>query len=163
AGTAARGPANGIILNSAGSSGSLTVTGAGNGSQGGDSSGGTIQKTTGFGVSLTNTTSPSFRNLTILNTGDSGINGTQVNNFSFTDGTITGAGNASDENSITFDDSLAATPNLTGVVTITNNIINQTQAEGVDIENWGGTISDANISGNALSDTGDTATPGSAV
>ena len=99
----------------------------------------------------------------LQNTGNSGVNGTQVNGFSFTDGRITGAGDASDENSITFDDSLTATPNLSGAVTITNNVISQTEAEGVDIENWGGTISDANISTNALSDTGDVATPGSAV
>ena len=99
----------------------------------------------------------------LLNTGDSGVNGTQVSGFSFTDGTITGAGDASDENSITFDDSLTRTPNLTGVVTITNNVISQTEAEGIDIENWAGTISDANISSNALSDTGDVATPGSAI
>ena len=79
------------------------------------------------------------------------------------DSTITGAGDASDENSITFDDSLTGTPNLTGVVTITNNVISQTEAEGIDIENWAGTISVATISNNALSDTGDVATPGSAI
>ena len=90
------------------------------------------------------------------------MNGTQVNGFSFTDGTITGAGDAADENSITFDDSLTSTPNLTGAVTITNNVISQTEAEGIDIQNFAGTISNANISSNALSDTGDVATPGSA-
>ena len=159
----ANGAPNGINLNNTGASAGLTVTGGGNTTQGGDFSGGTIQSTTGHGISLTNTTAPSFRNMRLLNTGNSGVNGTQVNGFSFTDGTITGAGDASDENSITFDDSLTATPNLTGAVTITNNVVSQTEAEGVDIENWGGTISDANISGNALSDTGDVATPGSAV
>ena len=143
--------------------GSLSVTGSGSTTQGGDFSGGTIQNTTGFGISLTNTTGPSFRNMRLLNTGNSGVNGTQVNGFSFTDGTITGAGDASDENSITFDDSLTSTPNLTGVVTITNNVISLTEAEGIDIENWAGTISNANISNNALSDTGDVATPGSAI
>ena len=155
-------PANGIVLNNTGATG-LTVTGTGSTAQGGDNSGGTIQSTTGHGISLTNTTSPSFRNMQLLNTGNSGVNGTQTNGFSFTDGKITGAGDASDENSITFDDSLTATPNLTGTVTVTNNVISQTEAEGVDIENWGGTISNANISGNALSDTPDVATPGSAV
>ena len=160
----ANGAANGIALSGTGSSGGLTVTGNGSSTLGGDNSGGTIQNTTGHGISLTNTAaSTSLRNVRLLNTAGSGINGTQVNGFSFTDGTITGAGDASDENSITFDDSLTSTPNLTGAVTITNNVISQTEAEGVDIENWGGTISDANISGNALSDTGDVATPGSAI
>ena len=159
----ANGAANGINLNNTGATGGLTVTGVGSTAQGGDFSGGTIQGTTGHGISLTNTTGPSFRNMRLLNTGDSGVNGSQVNGFTFIDGTITGAGDASDENSITFDDSLTGTPNLTGAVTITNNVISQTEAEGVDIENWGGTISNANISSNALSDTGDVATPGSAV
>ena len=160
---AANGAANGINLNNTGSAAGLTVTGGGSTAQGGDNSGGTIQSTTGHGISLTNTTSPSFRNMHLQNTGNSGVNGTQVNGFSFTDGRITGAGDASDENSITFDDSLTATPNLIGAVTITNNVISATEAEGVDIENWAGTITNANISGNALSDTGDVATPGSAV
>jgi len=159
----ANGAANGIVLTNTGTTAGLTVTGSGSTTQGGDNSGGTIQSTTGHGIALTNTTSPSFRNMRLLNTGDSGVNGTQVNGFSFTDGTITGAGDASDENSITFDDSLTTTPNLTGVVTITNNVISQTEAEGIDILNFAGTITNANISGNALSDTGDVATPGSAV
>ena len=156
-------PTNGIVLTNTGTAGSLIVTGTGSTAQGGDNSGGTIQSTTGHGISLTNTVGPSFRNLRLLNTGGSGVNGTQVNDFSFTDGTITGAGDASDENSITFDDSLTATPNLTGVVTITNNVISQTEAEGIDILNFAGTITNANVSGNALSDTGDVATPGSAI
>ncbi len=160
---ASNGAPNGIVLTNTGSNGGVTVTGSGSATQGGDLSGGTIQGTTGSGISLTNTTSASFRNMRLLNTGDSGVNGTQVSGFSFVDGTITGAGDASDENSITFDDSLTSTPNLTGVVTITNNVISLTEAEGIDIENWAGTISNATISNNALSDTGDVATPGSAI
>ena len=159
----ANGAANGISLTNTGTTAGLTVTGGGSTTQGGDNSGGTIQSTTGHGISLTNTTSPSFRNMHLLNTGNSGVNGTQVNGFSFTDGRITGAGDASDENSITFDDSLTATPNLTGAVTITNNVITDTEAEGIDIQNFAGTITDANISTNALDDTGDVATPGSAI
>jgi hypothetical protein len=48
-------------------------------------------------------------------------------------------------------------------VTITGNVVSGTESAGVDIQNFAGTISDANISGNTLSDTGDVATPGSAV
>ncbi len=160
---AANGAASGIVLSNTGTTAGLTVTGGGSTTQGGDNSGGTIQSTTGHGISLTNTTSPSFRNMHLQNTGNSGVNGTQVNGFSFTDGRITGAGDASDENSITFDDSLTATPNLTGAVTITNNVITDTEAEGIDIQSFAGTITDANISTNALDDTGDVATPGSAI
>ena len=159
---ASNGAVNGISLNGTGSAGGLTVTGSGSSALGGDNSGGTIQSTTGPAISLANTTGPSFRNMRILNSQDSGINGTQVNGFTFIDGKITGAGDADDENSITFDDS-AANANVTGVVTITNNIISDTESSGVDIQNNTGTIADANISGNTLDDTGDVATAGSAV
>ena len=159
---ASNGSVNGINLSNTGSAGGVTVTGTGSSTLGGDNSGGTIQNTTGPAISLTSTTGPSFRNMRLLNAQDSGVNGTGVNGFSFLDGKITGAGDASDENSITFDDSLAAA-NVTGTVTITNNIISDTEAAGVDIENSSGTIADANISGNTLDDTGDVATPGSAV
>src|SRR5205085_7784780 len=58
AGTAApSGPANGIVLNSTGSSGGLTVTGDAGSTKNG--SGGTIQSTSGDGISLASTTSPS--------------------------------------------------------------------------------------------------------
>ena len=43
------------MLNNTGSTAGLTVTGVGNTTQGGDNSGGTIQTTTGYGISLTNT------------------------------------------------------------------------------------------------------------
>jgi hypothetical protein len=159
---ASNGSANGINLTGTGSAGGLTVTGSGSSLLGGDNSGGTIQSTAGPAISLANTTGPSFRNMRLLNSQDSGVNGTQVNGFSFLNGKITGAGDADDENSITFDDS-AANANVTGVVTITNNIISDTEAAGVDIQNNTGTIADANISGNTLDDTGDVATAGSAV
>jgi hypothetical protein len=95
------GAVNGIQLDTTGGTGSLAVTGNANSSVGGDSSGGTIQNTTGHGIALSNTLAPSFTNMNIQNAGDSGVNGTQVNGFTFTNGTIAGAGNADDENSIT--------------------------------------------------------------
>src|SRR5262249_30888781 len=82
AGTAGSGPTNGIILNNTGSSGSLTVTG------------GTIQHTTGHGISLTSTQSPSFTNMNIHDIGRSGVDGQQVTNFTFTNGTINNVGTA---------------------------------------------------------------------
>ncbi|MDQ3822234.1 MAG: cadherin domain-containing protein [Actinomycetota bacterium] len=154
---AANGAANGIVLNNTGSTAGLTVTGTG-----AAGSGGTIQNTSGHGIALTSTLSPSFTNVTLQNTGGSGVNGTQVSGFSFVNGTVTGAGDGSDESSFTFDDSTTSA-NVTGVVTITGNTISQTEADGVDIENSSGTISHANVSNNTLSDTGDVATPGSAI
>jgi Bacterial cadherin-like domain/RTX calcium-binding nonapeptide repeat (4 copies) len=156
------GATNGIVLSNTGANAGLTVTGNGNTSVGGDNSGGTIQNTTSFGISLVNTASPSFTNVRLQDTSDSAINGTQVSGFSFTNGTITGAGDAADENSISFDDSVT-NANITGALTISNNVITRTETSGVDIQNASGTISDANISGNTISDTGDAATPGAAV
>ena len=61
AGTASAGPVNGIVLNNTGTSGHLTVTGAGSTvTDGTNSSGGTIQNTTGAGISLTNTTNAAY-------------------------------------------------------------------------------------------------------
>ncbi len=157
----ANGAANGILLNNTGASGGLTVTGLGSTSQGGDNSGGTIQSTTGDGISLTNTRNASFNNLNLQISAGHGINGTAVTNFSFTNGTINGVGDASDESCVSFDDLNAA--NVSGTVTFTNNRCTQTEANGIDIENWGATLSNVNISNNMFTDTGDVATPGSAV
>src|SRR5207253_1824266 len=49
---AANGAVNGIVLDTTGASGHLTVTGNGNATLGGDNSGGTIQNTSGHGIAL---------------------------------------------------------------------------------------------------------------
>jgi hypothetical protein len=99
AGTAASGPLNGIVLNSTGASGGLTVSGNGNTTLGGDNSGGTIQRTTGDAISLTNTRNVSMTNLRIQNIGTGsgdGAQGIQAVNLAgsnfFRYGTITGMG-----------------------------------------------------------------------
>ncbi len=155
----ANGAANGIVLQN--TTGGFIVTGDGNTTQGGNNSGGTIQSTTGDGISLTNTTNVSLNNMNFQNTAGHGINGTGVNTFSFTNGKINGAGTASDHSCVSFDDLNAA--NVSGTFTFTNNQCTQTEANGVDIENYGATLSDVNISNNQFTDTGDVATPGSAV
>jgi methionine-rich copper-binding protein CopC len=158
---AVNGAVNGIVLNSTGASGSLSVTGLGSVVQGGDNSGGTIQNTSGDGISLTNTLSPSFNNMNLQSTAGHGVNGTLVANFSFTNGKINNAGTLSDHSCASFDNLNAA--NATGTFTFTNNQCTQVEANGVDIENWGSTLSNATISNNQFTDTGDVATPGSAV
>jgi hypothetical protein len=156
------------VLNTTGSVGGLTVTGDGNASLGGNNSGGTIQNSTGHGISLTNTRDVSLTNLNIQTTGGHGINGVGVTNFTFSNGKINNAGDASGENSINFDPD-SGTPNVTnstavtGVVSITNSQITNTEADGIRIVNYGGTLSNVVISGNTLTDTGDVATPGSAI
>jgi hypothetical protein len=154
--------ANGIVLNATGASGGLTVTGDGNTSVGGNGSGGVIQNTFGDGISLTNTLSPSFTNMTIRGSIPelflgSGIRGTQVTNFRFSNGTIDTVGHFQnpssfrDESDIRLDDQAAGTErNVSGTVTITNNVLNNAPWHGIDIANFNGTISDLDISGNSL-------------
>jgi Cadherin domain/Bacterial Ig domain/RTX calcium-binding nonapeptide repeat (4 copies) len=60
--------ANGIVLNTTGSAGSLVVTGDGDGNP--DGGGGTIQSTSSHGVSLNSTLSPSLSDVAITNAGD---------------------------------------------------------------------------------------------
>jgi hypothetical protein len=99
--------------------------------------------------------------MNIQGTAGHGINGTAVNGFSFTNGKINNVGDASDESCVSFDNLNAA--NVTGTFTFNNNQCTLTEANGVDIENYGATLSSVSISGNLFTDTGDVATPGSAV
>ena len=149
-------PANGIVLNTTGTQGGLVVTGTGT-----SGSGGTIQRTTSHGIFLSSTTGPSFNNMIVTTTARSGVQGTAVVNFTFTNGMIEYSGvNSSgtitgilNDSNIAFNDGSIGTPttleqSLTGNVTITGNTLNNGYYGGVDIFNYNGTISDANISGN---------------
>ncbi|HSS77020.1 MAG TPA: cadherin domain-containing protein, partial [Thermoanaerobaculia bacterium] len=139
AGTAASGPASGIVLNNTGASGSLTVNG------------GTIQKTTSHGVSLSSTLSPSFNAVTIKNTGGSGVNGTTVTNFTFTNGTIDTTGSGAAQSNIAFNTAVAGTENnVSGTVMITGNSLLNSVWHGVDVQNFSGTLSSITISNNTI-------------
>ncbi|MGA7672504.1 MAG: Ig-like domain-containing protein, partial [Nitrolancea sp.] len=150
----ASGGANGILVNGVGGTGHLSVTGAGSSTQGGDASGGTIQNTSGAGISLSGVTSPYFNNMKIQNTASApGIDGTDVHGFAFTYGTISGSGSASHgafDSNIAFNDNGGTVDNVDGAVTITNNILSAAFQSGVDILNNSGTISDLNISSNTI-------------
>jgi hypothetical protein len=159
AGTAASGPTNGIVLNNTGALGGLKVKGTGASAQGGDASGGLIRNTTGHGISLTSTRAPSFTNMTVQTTGGSGINGTQVTDFTFDNGTITGSGDAVGESNIAFNgNGTLVGNNLSGVVTITDSVLNTAFDSGVHLQSNGGTISNATLSNNSLTSTTSTAT-----
>jgi hypothetical protein len=148
AGTSASGPVNGIVLNTTGALGGLTVTGSGTAG-----SGGTIQRTSGDGFSLTATRSPSFAWMSIQNTAGHGIGGTTVTDFSLTNSAINISGTAlgAENANIAFNTTAAGTENnLSGVVTITNNTLSNAYYHGVDIFNFSGTISNATISGNSI-------------
>ena len=163
------GGANGIVLNNTGSSGHLAVTGSGSVALGGDNSGGIIQNTSGAGISLTSTSGPSFNNMDITTTVGSGISGTGVTDFTFTNGKIdksgltsglaVAPGAATDTSNIAFDQGqTGVTSNVSGAVTITNNQLTNAYYHGVDIWNTNGTISDLNVSGNTITSTNSSTT-----
>jgi hypothetical protein len=150
------GAASGIVLNNTGASGSLSVLGTGSAN-----SGGTIQNTTSHGISLTSTLSPSFNWMNIQSTAASGVKGTQVTNFTFTNGTInnSGTGGGTNESNIAFNIGAAGTEtNLTGTVSITGNSLTNARWHGVDITNFNGTIASADISNNTVTSSTSVAT-----
>src|SRR5215470_16752844 len=165
----ANGGANGLVLSN--TSGSFTITG--DGSHTNNGSGGVIQNSTSHGVALTNTQNLSFESMNIHDTSGSGIKGVngatgaQVNNFSFTHGTInnSGTGGGVDESNIGFNNVTNANEtNLTGTVTVTNNTLTNSRYHGVDIQQFGGTITTLTISNNTLtSSTSGASSLGSAI
>jgi hypothetical protein len=144
-------PANGIVLSGTGATAGLTITGSGNSSVGGDGSGGAILGTTGHGISLASTLSPSLTNLNIQTTSGSGINGTDVTNFTFANGTINGNGDVVGESNIAFNGngSLAGN-NVDGTVSVTNSVLTNAFDHGVHFENNAGTIDNATLTGNTI-------------
>ncbi len=163
----ANGGTNGIIVTNA--TGSFTVTGDGNTSVGGNSSGGTIQNTTSHAIQLTNMTNPSFTNLNIQSIGRSGVDGQQVTNFTFKNSTINNVGTAAagqyEESNIAFNDGGAFTSSsLSGTASITQNVLTNARRHGIQIENGTGTISNLTISNNTLtSSTNSTVSLGTAI
>jgi hypothetical protein len=161
--TTAADPVNGIVLNNTGSAGGLAVTGDSGSSN--NSSGGTIQNTTGQGLSLSTTHAASFDQMNIQNTAGSGVRGiTAVDDFSFTNGTInnSGTGGGNQESSIAFNDPTgsATDAKVTGTVTITGNTLTNALWHGVSILQFGGLLDDVNISNNTLTSGTTTGTGG---
>lgn len=153
----ANGAVNGIRLTSTGSSGSLAVSGAGSTAQGGDASGGTIQATSGPGILLTSTLAPSFNNVSVLNVPTaSGVKGTGVTGFAFTNGRISGSGLSGSDTAnanIAFNGVSTGVTNLSGAVTIGNSVLENAYGGGIDVYNEAGTISSINVTGNLVRST----------
>src|SRR5262249_16242314 len=88
----------------------------------------------------------------------SGVRGTTVTNFTFVNGTINNVGHFPDntnsfpdDSDIRFDTAVAGTErNVSGAVTINNNVLNNATWNGIDIQNFNGTISSLTISGNQM-------------
>jgi len=79
-------------------------------------------------IHLQTVTTASFDNLNVTNSGQMGINGNNVNGFEILNSTVTGNGNESMENGLTFQ-------NLSGTVTITDTIIKNNATRQIHIGN----------------------------
>ena len=166
----ATGGTNGIVLNTTGAAGGLTVVGnAGTcTSLASTCTGGTIQNTTGHAVALTSTMSPSFNFMKIMAIALSGIHGTGVTNFTLANSVIdvVNTSHTADDGNVAFNVNGGGSTetNLSGTVSITNNTLNNSYQAGIDILNFAGTISSLTITGNSLtSSTSSTLSFGSAV
>ena len=104
----ANGAANGIVLNGTGSAGNLAVTGTSTTL----GSGGTIQNTSGDGISLTNTRDVSLANVNVTNANGHGIRGSGVANLTLTRAQVAGAGDADNEHGVYLS-------NTSGTLTVT--------------------------------------------
>jgi VCBS repeat-containing protein len=130
AGTAASGPANGIVLNTTGSLGGLTVSGTGSAG-----SGGTIRKG-GTGISLTSTSAVSLSWMQLNDFTDFAIRGTTVNGFTLSNSVINGVNgdnDAANEGSISFDE-------LTGSASLTSVNVSGGWEDNIRLANTTGTL-----------------------
>lgn len=142
------GAASGIILNNTGTLGGLTVTGDGAAANNG--SGGTIQNSTGDGISLTNTTDLHLARMNITNNLGDGIGGSAINGMVLDRLNISGNGNdaGTDESGINIVD-------LTGTVSggahrtaITNSVISNNYEFEIQITNHSGTLTNLQFTNN---------------
>jgi len=142
AGTVASGPANGIVLNNTGTTGTLTVSGTG-----AAGTGGTIQKTTAEGVLITGPANASFSWMNVKDPGTHGISATTANNLTLVSVALTdAAGN------VATDDGLHLI-NTTGTATITNCTVNGARHQGVTIDNFNTSMAGLNMTGSAVTQT----------
>ena len=137
------GGSSGISLNNTGSSGGFTV--AGTGSAG---SGGTIQNTTGSGISLTSVggsaiAGASFTDMNISNTAGDGITGTTVKNFSCSLCVLTNPGGAANKSGMKLAD-------LSGTASLTNVSVTGSATDGINITNSAATLTSLSITGGTL-------------
>ncbi len=128
----ANGSTNGIYLEN-NTGGAFTV--AGTGSAG---TGGTIQNTTGDGISLTNVNDVTLHWMTLNTTGRHGVFGTGVNNFTMNNSSVLNAGNADEEDAFSFSTPGAA--NVTGILTLNNVLVQGFLERGLYLENNAGTL-----------------------
>ena len=156
----ANGAVNGIVLNSTGLTGGLTVTGDGGAVSNG--SGGTIQATTGDAILMTNVAKISLGYMNITNPGLTGIKVIPVGwtlspaNSSTSNGvtnfTLNRCNISDNAGSVAADDGLTLS-NASGNVTLTNNSFNAARHQGVTVDNFSVNMASFAMTGNTVSNT----------
>ena len=156
--TAAADPANGIVLNTTGSAGELTVTSSAtvNPCTSGDTTGctgGTIQNTVGAdnssatpigtGIVLNNTRAPSFTRMHIHDNSNYGIRGTAVTGLTVADSVINGTNGTN--NLSPFEDSSAKFTDLFGTVSVADTDISGGKNGNLLVDNNGSGALDATV------------------
>ncbi|MEZ2328462.1 hypothetical protein AB6802_01905 [Mesorhizobium sp. RCC_202] len=148
------GAANGIVLNNTGTSGGLTVMGDGGGSNNG--SGGTIQNSTGDGVSLNSTQDVHLAYMNITNNlgdgiGGSGINGFVLNRLNIS---LNGDSAATDESGINITELTGTASNGAHATSISNSVISNNEEFEIQISNSSGTLTNLQLINNTISANG---------
>jgi hypothetical protein len=146
----ANGAANGIVLNTTGTSGHLAVTGTGTSA----GTGGTIQSTTGDAVSLTSTQDVSLSDMNITGAQGDGISGNGVNGIVLSHDSISGSGNSTSgfgEGNIYL---LELTGNASHVTTFDNLTVSNAYVHNVFINNTAGTLTDLVVTNSSFTNNG---------
>ncbi|MEA2840969.1 MAG: hypothetical protein QOF41_2299 [Methylobacteriaceae bacterium] len=146
--------ASGIILNTTGSSGGLTVTGDGGSTN--NHSGGQILGSTGPGVSLNSTSNVSLGYMNIQNGTDDGIHGENVNNFTLNRSIVSNNGNSTTDDGIQFGLESGNTVGVTGTFAITNSSVSGNAHNNVHMRDTSGTISSFTVTNSSFNDLNDT-------
>ncbi len=134
------GAPSGIVLNNTGSSGRLIVTGGGSAGTGGTISNGAT------GISLTNTTNPSFSWLQLNDHSDFAIRGSSVQGFTLANSVINGingSDSGADEGSVRF-------TGLTGSASITGSTISGSVENNLTVINAAGVLDRITVSGSTF-------------
>ena len=126
----------GIRVANTGNAGGLTVTGTGTAG-----SGGTIQNAITSGIALASTRNVVLNRMNITGSGDDGINGASVTNFSCDFCVLTNNGNSAADEGMQF-------TNLAGTANITNSSFTNSAHNSIYVENTSGTLAALTISNN---------------
>ncbi len=116
----ANGAPNGIALVNTGSTGGLTVTGDGGGSNNG--SGGTIQNSTAEGILLNNTDNVSLGYMNVVNSGTDSIRILDLNGFTLNRSNLDDSAGTTADKAVDIGDFVTGTP-VNGTVTFSNDVI----------------------------------------